>query len=147
MQPTKQPIGTVAYIANSRVPEAFAWSFTQLLCCCYEYACPPGTYIHPDHSIGSGQILARNELVKKMQGDWLLQIDSDHTFDPDLLLRMLQLFEGNKLDVLCGIYHMKEPPHNPVLYQYQDGEYKAILNWGQRDEVKLLPIEIGRAHV
>ncbi len=141
MQPTKLPLGTVAYISQPIVLEPFMWSFTQLLCFSAEYACPPGFYIHPEHATGSGQIIARNELVKKMQGNWLLQIDSDHTFEPDLLLRMLTLFEGNQLDVLVGLYHMKEPPYNPVLYQYQDGEYKGILNWGQRDEVKLLPVD------
>lgn len=145
MQQIKQPIGTVAYISQPFVPEPFLWSFAQLLCCSYEYCCPTGGYIHPDHATGSGQILARNELVKKMQGDWLLQIDSDHTFDPDLLVRMLALFETNQLDVLVGLYHMKDPPHNPVLYQYQNGEYKAILNWGQRDTVKLLPIDAAGA--
>lgn len=136
----RRPLGTVAYIATPFVPEAFMWSFAQLLTCCAEYVAPNGYYIHPDHATGSGQIIARNELVKKMQGDWLLQIDSDHTFEPDLLLRMLTLFENNKLDVLTGIYHYKQPPHNPVLFQYEDGKYKAILGWDRHDEVKLLPI-------
>ena len=145
MQPTKQPLGTVAYIAQPFLPEPFMWSFAQMLCCSNEYACPPGYYIHPEHATGSGQILARNELVKKMQGNWLLQIDSDHTFDPDLLLRMLALFESNKLDVLVGLYHMKEPPHNPVLYQYENGEYKGILNWGRREDVRLMPISAAGA--
>ncbi len=140
-----QPLGTVAYIAQPMVLEPFLWSFAQLLCASHEYACPPGFYIHPEHATGSGQIIARNELVKKMQGGWLLQIDSDHTFDPDLLLRMLTLFDGNNLDVLVGLYHMKEPPHNPVLYQYENGEYKGVLNWGSRKDVKLLPIDAAGA--
>ena len=140
MQQIKRPLGTVAYIGQPMILEPFLWSFAQLIAGSYEYVCQDGQYIHIDHATGSGQILARNELVKKMQGDWLFQIDSDETFEPDMLLRMIQLFDGNKLDVLCGLYHMKQAPHNPVLYQYQEGEYKAILNWGQRDEVRLLPI-------
>ncbi len=140
-----QPLGTVAYIAQPMVLEPFLWSFAQLLCASHEYACPPGFYIHPEHATGSGQILARNELVKKMQGGWLLQIDSDHTFEPDLLLRMLTLFDSNNLDVLVGLYHMKEPPYNPVLYQYENGEYKAVLNWGSKTDVKLLPIDAAGA--
>jgi len=146
MQPTnlltgKKPLGTIAYIATASVAEPFMWSFSQLVAGCAEYVSPPGYYVHVDHGVGSAQIMARNELVKKMQGDWLLQIDSDHVFDPDLVLRMLSLFEGHHLSVLTGLYHFKEPPHNPVLYQYApDGNYKAVLDWGHRDEVKLLPI-------
>ncbi len=136
----KQPIGTVAYISSGMVPEPFCFSFAQLIAGCAEYLCQPGQYVHPDHSTEPGQSSARNELVKKMQGDWLLQLDSDHTFDPDLLVRMLTLFEGEKLDVLCGIYHYKQPPHNPVLYQYQNGKYNAILDWEHKDQIKLLPI-------
>lgn len=135
-----QPLGTIAYISGNHVPEPFCFAFAQLIQCCSEYVAPPGYYIHPDHSTEPGQIAARNQLVQKMQGGWLMQLDSDHTFDPDLLLRMLTLFENHKLDVLCGRYHYKQPPHNPVLYQYNDGKYSAILDWGLRDEVKLLPI-------
>ncbi len=136
----RQPLGTVAYISQGSVPEPFCFSFAQLIQCCGEYVAPNGYYIHPDHSTEATQIAARNQLVQKMQGGWLMQIDSDHTFDPDLVLRMLTLFENHKLDVLCGLYHYKQPPHNPVIYQYHEGKYNAILGWGQREEVKLLPI-------
>ena len=137
----KRPLGTIAYIATASVPEPFLWSFSQLVAGCAEYVSPPGYYVHVDHGVGSAQIMARNELVKKMQGNWLLQIDSDHVFDPDLVLRMLTLFESQNLPVLMGLYHFKEPPHNPVIYQYApDGNYKAVLDWGQRDQVKLMPV-------
>lgn len=138
----KRPVGTFAYIGTGVGFDDFYWSFIQLVAMSYEYFIQPGTYVHIDHSCISGQITARNELVLKMQGDWLLQFDSDHQFDPDIAFRLLQLFEANNLDVLVGYYGYKSPPHNPVLYRYVDGEYKNVTSWGTPGlDVKLLPID------
>jgi GT2 family glycosyltransferase len=154
MQPTetnllfaKKPIGTVAYIGQPIGFEQFHWSFTQLVQFCYEYACPPGMYVHTDRSLGSGQIVARNELVAKMQGEWLLQLDTDHDFEPDLALKMLQLFEANNLDVLVGLYCYKQKPHNPVIFQYNEAkqEYNNIIGWKAGPELKLLPVHAAGA--
>lgn len=136
----RKPIGTIGFIGKESSPIEFTRSWGHLIQFCYEYVVPPCYHLHVDDSVVSGQVGARNELVKKMQGDWLLQLDIDECFDPDLVMRMLQLFEGNKLDVLTGIYHFKSPPHNPVLFQYVDGQYRAVTDWARRDEVRLLPI-------
>jgi len=140
----KRPVGTFAYIAKNIIDEPFGFAFAQLVAASHEYFLQPGTYVHLDRSLGSGQIQARNELVQKFQGDWLLQLDSDHTFDPDLAFRMLQLFEANRLDVLVAPYVYKEMPHNPVIYQYVAGEkdpYKNMVSWGTPEmTVRLLPI-------
>lgn len=136
----RHPVGTVGYVGTPINPEEFTWSLVQLVQFCYEYMLPPGTHLHVDRSVVSGQAGARNELVKKMQGDWLLQIDTDHTFDPDLVMRMIQLFEGQKLDVLTGLYHFKQQPYNPVLFQHVGKEYRAVVNWDHKEDVRLLPI-------
>ncbi len=153
MQPTspdklligKRPVGTIGYISGKMVSEEFMWSLMQMQAMSYEYFLQPGTYLHIDHSTVSGQVIARNELVAKMQGDWLLQLDSDHTFEPDLLFKMMRLFEAQNLDVLTGLYCFREPPHNPVLYQYHDGQYKNIVDWGGDGEAQLLPIDAAGA--
>lgn len=136
----RRPIGTVSYIGQGVNPEPFTWAFAQLVQFCYEYVVPPGFHLHVDRSALSGQVGARNELVKKMQGDWLLQLDNDETFDPDLVMRMLQLFESQQLDVLTGIYHFKQKPYNPVLFQYVEGQYRAMINWDNKEEVRLMPV-------
>jgi hypothetical protein len=134
----KQPLGTVAYISRDHVPEPFCIALAQLISFCYEYVVPPGRFIHPDHSCAADKIPARNELVQKMQGEWLLQLDSDQVFEPDLLLRLLQLFEAHDLDVLTGLYTYKQPPYNAVLYQYKDDGYHGMLDWER--QFKLLPV-------
>ena len=135
----KQPMGTIGYI-GSKTDEPFTFSLAQLVAGCAEYVTPPGFYIHIDHAPTGDQIGARNELVKKMQGQWLLQLDTDETFEPDLLVRMLSLFENNNLDVLTARYHYRMPPYNPVLYQYIDGKYRGLMSWDQKDKARLLPI-------
>jgi GT2 family glycosyltransferase len=145
----RKPAGTIAYTAVNFMLESFGWAYTQLLLLSNEYS-PSGTYIHPDHATTSGQINTRNELVTRMQGDWLLQLDSDHDFEPDLAIRMLNLFERHKLDVLVGFYCYKEAPFNPVLFQYVEtpdgGEFNGIVDWGsqqegsRKEDIKLLPI-------
>jgi len=137
----KRPVGTIGYIGGgAMVFEQFSWSMIQLVAMSHEYFLAPDTYVHLDRAIGSGQATGRNELVAKMQGEWLLQLDTDHDFEPDLAFRLLQPFENCHLDVLVGYYGYKQEPHNPVLYKYMDGKYRNILDWGG-SEVKLLPID------
>ena len=145
----KRPAGTIAYLSGAMQLESFGWAYANLLLFSNEY-CPPGMYVHPDHATNSGQINARNELFSRMQGDWLLQLDSDHDFEPDLAIRLLTLFEQHQLDVLCGFYCYKEAPYNPVLFQYAEtnegGEFRGIVDWGgtepgtRKEDIKLLPI-------
>lgn len=137
---TPQPIGTVGYIGTALNFSQFTQSLAQMVGFSYETFVQPGQYLHLDSSIATSQIAGRNELVAKMQGDWLIQIDTDHDFEPDLAYRLLQAFEGERLDVLVGYYGYKQAPHNPVLYKYDGEKYRNILAWGDRS-VNLIPID------
>jgi GT2 family glycosyltransferase len=60
---------------------------------------------------------ARNVAAKRIGNcDWLLQLDTDHTFDPDLLLRLLNSAHQSGAKVLSGFYQSKTPPHHPIAY-------------------------------
>jgi hypothetical protein len=142
----KRPLGTIAYLGQGTVPEPFCWSMIQLVQFCNEYLCKSGEYVHPDHATLSGQILMRNALVTRMQGDWIFFIDSDHNFDPDLLYRLLMLFEGHnknkeKLDVLGGMYQFKEAPHAPVAWMYHEAtdSLRQIAQWDRTQP--LMPVD------
>ena len=142
----RKPLGTIAYLEqNSVVPGPFCWSMIQLIEFCNEYLCKPNEYIHPDRGTLSGQILMRNMILTRMQGDWIFFIDSDNNFDPDLLYRMLLLFEGRnehnlKLDLLGGMYMFKEPPHAPVAWMYHEAtdSFRQIAQWDRTK--KLMPV-------
>lgn len=119
----KQPIGTVAYMGGvAATLEKFTWAWTQLILYSNEYLCTSYQYIHYDRSKVSDHAKARNELTQAMKGDWILMLDTDHEPDPDLLARMLHVFNKYKLDVLSGVYQVKMYPYPPLLYQFNEDQ-------------------------
>lgn len=69
--------------------------------------------------IGSLVYAARNNLARaaiKSEADWVLWLDSDMVFNPDLLTRMLQVCEDNKLDILTAICFRRKPPYTPTIF-------------------------------
>jgi len=111
-----RPCGTVAYLGGlMSVPEAWVWSWTQMVQFNHEFIEKP---IHYDRSQVSYHSYARNSLVNRMKGDWLLMLDTDHQFEPDLVARMLHRMEAHDIDVLTGLYQYKTPPHQPAIYKW-----------------------------
>lgn len=124
----KQPIGTVSYLGGTpAILEKFSWSFLQLALYSSEYLCSPSTYIHFDRSKVSYHAKARNELVQTMLGNWILMLDSDHEPAPDLVARMYNIFTKHKLDVLVGIYQVKQVPYPPLLYMWNEDKTQFTL--------------------
>lgn len=69
--------------------------------------------------IGSLVYFSRNNLAKaaiKHEADWVLWLDSDMTFPPDFLVRMIRICEEKGLDFLSGLYFRRNPPYATVLY-------------------------------
>ena len=68
--------------------------------------------------VGSLVYDSRNNLAKhavKMGADYVLWLDSDMIFEPDLLENMLDTMQANNLDILSGIYYRRKAPFSPVL--------------------------------
>lgn len=128
----RHTLGTVSYMGGlMSLPEAFCWSLAQMIQYSNEHLCGPNQVIHLSKSITSYHAWARNGLSEQMLGEWLLMLDTDQTFEPDLLCRMVALLNEHDLDVLTGLYHYKIPPHNPVIYAW-DGhkdEFHGIAGW------------------
>jgi len=121
-------LGTVAYLGGlPALPEMFCWSWGQMLAFNAEWL-PADAFIRYDRAGMSLHVLARNDLARRMEGDWLLMLDTDHAFEPDLCRRLVHRLETYSLDVLCGLYLFKSPPHSPVLYADQDG-LKPLRDW------------------
>lgn len=62
---------------------------------------------------------ARNELARqaiKAEADWVLWIDSDMAFAPDLLQRMLKVCTENDIDFLTALCFRRKPPYTPCLF-------------------------------
>lgn len=122
----KKVLGTAAYIGRKMVMEEFCWSWGAMIQYTNEFMVKPGEIVHWDRNKKFGQAGARNYLAQNMMGEWLFMSDSDHQFDPDLLFRMRRVLEGNKLDVLSGLYLYDDSPKIPVMYQRVNGNLENI---------------------
>ena len=140
-----KPMGTIAYMGGVHsVHELFCWSISQMVQYNAEYLAAPGQCVHYDHAQVSYHAYARNSLAERMRGDWLLMLDTDHSFDPDLAARMVHRMIRYNLDVLVGIYLYRNPPHFPVLYRWNpegEGSYEVIGSWDGDPKV----FEVGSA--
>ena len=122
-----KPIGTVGRMYCDNPPQRFVDSLVEMMQFSQMVDCEKGEYIHYAKGMASYHVLGRNVLAKEMQGDWLLQIDTDHQFAADMLHRLLVLKKKYNLPVLSVVYGYKAPPHGPVM---------GI--WGEND--RLLPV-------
>lgn len=92
----------------------FVNSLAQLLIYSQHALCDKHEYIHYQRARASYHELGRTQLVDEMEGDMLLQLDSDHQFAPDMLERLLHYKKKANARVISGIYCYKFPPYAPV---------------------------------
>lgn len=137
------PLGTICYLGSPLVVlDNFCFAFANLVQYNNEFVCGPDQFIHLERSISTDRSMSRNVLCSKFLGDWILMLDADHKFEPDLVHRMLMLFESQDLDVLTGVYVSKNPPYPPILHVWdpvKNGWY-FISEWSPKARL----IEIGR---
>ncbi len=120
-------IGSVVYLGGiPAVLEEFCWSWGQMIQCNTELLCGPGEMIHYDRTRFSVHDVARNVLAESMRGDWIVMLDTDHQFDPDICARLLNAADTCNVDVVSGLYRFRTPPHHPVLYLMIDGEMRSL---------------------
>lgn len=132
-----KPIGTIARMWADSVSSRFMDSFVDMYSYSTKYLCGPGEFIKYNRASVSWHAAGRNELAKDFLGDWLLMLDTDHVFAPDLLERMLRTCKKNNFLFLSGIYQYKFPPHAPVAnYWRDDGTLQPLLDWN-RERVTL----------
>lgn len=73
--------------------------------------------------VGSLVYNARNNLARQAiqsEADWVLWLDSDMVFTPDLLQRMLKVCTENHIDFLTGVCFRRKPPYTPCLFDRLD---------------------------
>lgn len=86
--------------------------------------------------VGSLVYNARNNLARqaiKSEADWVLWLDSDMVFGPDLLQRMLKVCQENDIDFLTSICFRRKPPYTPCLFDKLErtergASYTALLS-------------------
>lgn len=69
--------------------------------------------------MGSLIYTSRNNLATRAiqsEADYVFWMDSDMVFAPDTLVRMVDVLQKNKLDILTGLYFRRVQPFSPVLF-------------------------------
>jgi hypothetical protein len=141
----KKTLGTIGLMSGIPFNHMeFTISLARMVQYTNEYVCSPGEIVHLETSDISYHMTARNNLCKATIGDWLLMLDTDHAFGPDLLARLMYATEnfrvdGQPIDVLTALYHYRVPPFLPVLYTFGEKDKLAtITSW---DNQQLIPID------
>ena len=73
--------------------------------------------------VGSLVYVARNNLAEaaiKCEADYVLWLDSDMVFTPDLLEKMLQVSKENNIDILTALCFRRKHPFTPTIYDKMD---------------------------
>lgn len=143
----KDIVGTVGYLGGlPALLEAFCWAWGQMVQFNSEYLCKPGEIVHYIKATASLHFFARNSLVEQMKGDWLLMLDTDHAFDPDLVVRMLDGMNSIDAQVVTALYRHKSDPGGPVIYNWdENGFAEPIGSWEGEGGKKLNAIRIDSA--
>ena len=72
---------------------------------------------------GSLIYTSRNDLATnavQSDLDYVFWMDSDMSFPPDTLVRMMDTLQKHDLDILTGLYFRRVPPYSPVLFDQLD---------------------------
>ncbi len=119
------------------LPEPFTKAWGDMIQYNYEYLLKPTERILYNRATVSYHSFARDSLIDEMQGDWILMLDTDIIFEPDVVARMLHKMEVNNIDVLVGIYPYKGELHAPVLYGYNPKKKIEFIigDWDKRFDV------------
>lgn len=91
-------------------------------------------------NIGSLVYTSRNALAQsalKAESDWILWLDSDMVFAPDLLERMLETAEKERTEFVTGVYFRRVEPYTPVLFDTLENDH-----WTNVDEIPDKPFEV-----
>lgn len=136
MLTNRRIIGTICpLLALPSVQTEFAWSLANLVNFTNLYTCASDEEVwltKPKHTFHD---LARNQAANIMQGDWLLQLDADHSFSPDLLHRILQVHKDTGYEVISGLYLYRNEPHDPVLWKWDQHNRPAKMTEWPRGEI------------
>lgn len=67
-----------------------------------------------------------NEGIRQMTGEWVWFLGDDHTFDREILIRLLE----RQQDVVIPVVPRRDPPFVPVLMHGPISKYMTRYSWG-----------------
>lgn len=88
--------------------------------------------------MGSLIYTSRNTLATRAiqtEADYVLWLDSDMVFEPDLLERLMKTLTENDLDIVTGMYFRRVQPYSPVLFKDLTLIRDTFFEWSEFKEV------------
>ena len=95
--------------------------------------------------IGSLIYDSRNNLARRAiqaESDYVLWLDSDMVFNPDMLQRLFESKEKTGAAIVSGLYFRRVPPFSPVVFNKLEINGKRC-EWTEFDEIPPEPFEVG----
>lgn len=76
---------------------------------------------------------AMTKALEVFDADYIMQFDTDMTFDIDTIPALLEAIkapspDGDQVEIVSGIYFLKHPPFRPVLGLYTSWEKEMLVN-------------------
>ena len=77
--------------------------------------------------------ISRNKIVEKCNADYLMFVDTDMVFPPDLLIRLM----FHNVDIVNALAFRRVPPHYPCIFKWDEKEkcYETMVYYGGLLEV------------
>ena len=95
--------------------------------------------------IGSLIYAARDDIAMeaiKSEADYVMWFDSDMTFPPDTLQRLMKHMERDDVDIVTGLYFRRVEPYTPVLFDKLERTNEGII-WSDFSRIDNELFEIG----
>ena len=93
--------------------------------------------------MGSLVYTARNALLDtaiKAEADWMLWLDSDMVFKPDLLENLMRTADEQNAEFVTGVYYRRVEPYTPTLFETLELGDKP--GWSNVDDILDHPFEV-----
>jgi hypothetical protein len=116
-------VGTIAMVTRDNIAAqtAISWLMTD-----YSFL-GPGEYVKKYIIQGNVLVFQRNETIGRMQGDWILLIDSDMMWQPGDIKTLVETQKKFDLDIVSGLCFQRGDPYQPTMYISAE---KALLKEG-----------------
>lgn len=88
---------------------------------------------------------SRNDLATQavqIEADYVFWLDSDMAFQPDTLVRMMNVIKENDIDILTGLYYRRTQPFTPVLFKKIEMKGEEC-EWEEFEEIPEGLFEVG----
>lgn len=133
----KKAIGTIAMCTRDKISAGtvISWLLSDR-----------GSFLDEDEYIAQliiqGHVLTlqRNECIQRMEGDWIIFVDDDMTWQPDAFKRLIATHKKHQLDMVSALCFQRGAPYQPTLYMREkptEGQYIFLEDWNDGDVVEV----------